>query len=142
MQEQPIPAEILATVSSFLRNTAVPRLDGHASFMARVAANAVDLVRRDLELRPASDDAESQRLGGLLGHGGSLEALNAELAERIRDDRIGVDSPELLEHLWQTTLAKVAIDQPNYASYRAALQWTDVASSSTAAANGDEESTA
>jgi hypothetical protein len=24
----------------------------------------------------------------------------------------------LAEHLWQTTLAKLAVDQPNYAAYR------------------------
>ena len=121
MQEEPGPAEILQTVATFLRETAMPQLSGHAAFTARVAANAVDLVRRDIELRGLSDAAERERLVSLLGHDGPLDALNGELAAAIRDDRIAIDSPQLRSHLWQTTLEKLAIDQPTYASYRAAL---------------------
>jgi hypothetical protein len=29
-----------------------------------------------------------------------------------------VSTPGLTEHVWQTTMDKLAIDQPNYASYR------------------------
>lgn len=117
-----MPAEILATVVAFLRDTAVPQLEGHASFTARVAANAVELVQRELELRGASDAAEKQRLTALLGHDGSLADLNDELAAAIRDDSIDGEAPEVVRHLWQTTLEKLAIDQPRYASYRAALE--------------------
>jgi len=122
MQEQPGPAEILRTVATYLRETAMPQLTGHAAFTARVAANAVDLVCRDLEQRQDSDRAERDRLIGLLGHDGPLADLNAELAAAIRDDRVATDSPDLLRHLWRTTLDKLAIDQPAYASYRAALE--------------------
>lgn len=122
MQEQPTPAEILETVAAYLRDVAMPQLQGHAAFTARVAANAVDLVRRDIELRADADTAERERLISLLGHDGTLEALNAELAAAVRNDRIDNESPELLGHLWQTTLDKLAIDQPRYASYRAALK--------------------
>lgn len=121
MQEQPTPAEILATVATFLRDTAVPQLSGHASFTARVAANAVDLVRRELELRDTSNREEQARLEALLGHAGTLDELNAELAAAIRSDRMATDRADLLDHLWRTTLDKLAIDQPSYASYRAAL---------------------
>ncbi|HPU14715.1 MAG TPA: DUF6285 domain-containing protein [Polymorphobacter sp.] len=121
MAEQPTVDEILATVARFLRDTAVPQLAGHAGFHARVAANAIDLVRRELELRPALDHEAHARLTGLLGHDGPLDALDAELCARIADDGIAIDDPALLDHLWRTTLGKLAVDQPGYASYRAAL---------------------
>jgi hypothetical protein len=121
MTEEPTPAEILVTVATFLRETAVPQLAGHASFTARVAANAVDLVRREIEMRPVSDQQELGRLEALLGRPGTLDELNAELAQAIRSDRLATDAPALLDHLWKTTLEKLAIDQPSYASYRAAL---------------------
>lgn len=121
MGEQPTPAEILATVATFLRETAVPQLAGHASFTARVAANAVDLVRREIELRSSFDVQEQERLEALLGRSGTLDDLNAELAEAIRSDHIQTDTPALLDHLWRTTMDKLAIDQPSYASYRAVL---------------------
>lgn len=127
MQEQPTPSEILATVATFLRDVAMPQLQGHASFTARVAMNAVELVRREIELRPAADDRELARLAALLGQDGSLEALNGELASQIRDGRIDIHSTALLDHLWQTTMDKLAIDQPGYASYRDALKGSGAA---------------
>lgn len=122
MQDEPTPAEILASVAAFLREALLPLLPSHAAFQARVAANAVDLVRRQIELAPATDAAERERLRRLLGHDGSLEALNRELSHRIASGAIGPETPELLEHLWQTTLAKLAVDQPGYASYRRARE--------------------
>lgn len=121
MQQEPTPSEILDTVARFLRDVAMPQLQGHASFTARVAANAVDLVRRELELRGASDEREQARLEALLGERGALEVLNATLAKAICDGAIDIDRADLLDHLWQTTMDQVAIDQPSYASYRAAL---------------------
>lgn len=121
MPEQPTVDEILATVAGFLRETAVPQLPGHAGFHARVAANAIDLVRRELALRPSLDAGEHDRLRTLLRHDGSLETLTGKLCDAIASGNLAIDDPALLDHLWQTTMGKLAIDQPAYASYRAAL---------------------
>ncbi|HYD44102.1 MAG TPA: DUF6285 domain-containing protein, partial [Phenylobacterium sp.] len=83
MQDQPNPAELLPPILAFLRADVMPKLSGRDLYQLRVAINALDLVRRQLELAPASDAAELSRLTALLGHEGTLEALNAELAERI-----------------------------------------------------------
>ena len=118
MQDSPTIAELLEATSAFLRDVAVPQLSGHASFHARVAANALDVVKRELELRPAAERDEHTRLKTLLRTDGSLEELNSLLSRRIADGELGLQTPGLAEHLWATTLAKVAIDQPTYASYR------------------------
>ena len=118
MQDPPTITELLAATAAFLREVAVPQLAGHASFHARVAANALDIVKREIELRPAAERDEHARLRALLHVDGSTEELNALLSRRIATGELDLQTPGLAEHLWATTLAKVAIDQPTYASYR------------------------
>ena len=121
MQDRPDARELLEAVRGFVLNDALPALEGRARLHARVAANALALVQRELELAPASDAAERARLEGLLGRQGSLAELNAELARRIRTGELGAERPELLAHLWSTALEKLAVDNPEYSGYRRAL---------------------
>lgn len=118
--DQPSMLELVNAVRNFLETKAMPELKGHTAFHARVAANALGIVARELELGPRADKAEMSRLIALLGHGGELAVLNRELCEAIRSGKIDIASPELREHLEKTTLDKVAIDQPNYSGYRIA----------------------
>ena len=64
------------------------------------------------------DAAEIERLSKLLGTSGSLDDLNRLLSARIASGEMGFQTPGLTEHVWQTTMDKLAIDQPNYASYK------------------------
>ncbi|MCY1393988.1 hypothetical protein D9M71_88980 [compost metagenome] len=118
MQDLPKATELLQAVAEFLRQQAMPALSGQTAFHARVAANVLDIVRRELELAPRQEAEERQRLGELLGEDADLETLNRRLCQRIDAGELDLDSPGLFEHLWLTTLAKVAIDQPNYVTYR------------------------
>lgn len=119
MQDAPDPTEILTAVTTLLRETIMPLLSGHPNYQVRVAANALDLVSRQIRLQPASDSAEHTRLVELLGQDRNLETLNRALCEAIERRALALDSPGLAPHLWATTLAKLAIDQPSYARYQA-----------------------
>jgi len=121
MQDQPAPAEILAAVAVFLKTVTGPELAPHTAFQLRVAANALELAGRDMTLSPEQDAAELARLTALLGRDGDLLELNTELARRIETGEADLTTPGVTEHLWDTTLAKLAVDQPNYSGYRAAL---------------------
>jgi hypothetical protein len=121
MQDRPNADELLEAVAGFLREQAMPALPGQLGFHARVAANVVDLVRRQVALAPAAEAAEQTRLRALLGTDGSLAELNAALCRAIADGRIGLHTPGLAEHLWRVALDKLAVDQPGYASVRRAL---------------------
>ena len=122
MLDQPHGADILAAVSRLLRDTLMPRLPPDAVFQARVAANALDLVAREIKFGEIVEREALQRLQTLLNREGSLHELENELSMRIRNGELNLQSPGVAEHLWQTTLAKMKIDQPNYASYRRELQ--------------------
>ena len=52
---------------------------------------------------------------------GTLIELNRALADRIARGEVDLQTPGLSEHLWQTTMDKLAVDQPNYASYKREL---------------------
>jgi hypothetical protein len=122
MQDEPRAAEILPALAKFLRETVTTDHSAHTMFQARVAANACDLAAREAQLAPASDAAELERLTALLGRTGSLAELNAELAARLHDGTLSLETPDLKAHLWATSMAKLAVDQPGYASYRRALK--------------------
>jgi hypothetical protein len=118
MQDRPDPVDLVRTVAAALRERLLPQLTGSAAFEARVAANALELVVRQLERSAAADAAEWSRLQALLGATGSLAELNALLCARIADGSLAADNPAMLAHLWATTLEKLAVDQPTYAAYR------------------------
>jgi hypothetical protein len=122
MQDEPTPTELIKAVADFLRNELTPAIGGHSAFKLRVAINALDLVTRQLMLESSSDAAESERLSQLLGRQGSLEDQNRVLAGKIAAGEADLQTPGLAEHLWQTTMAKLAVDQPNYAAYRRELE--------------------
>ena len=121
MQDEPTPTELINAVADFLRNDIAPMISGHNAFNLRVAINALDLVTRQLALESRSDAAEAARLTQLLGMQGSLTELNRTLADRIAKGELDLQTPGLSDHLWQTTMDKLAVDQPNYASYKREL---------------------
>ena len=122
MQDEPTAAEILPAVARFLRETVTTDQSAHTMFQARVAANAVDLAAREAALAPTFDAEEKARLVKLLGEDGDLLTLNRKLADQIADGTLTLDTPGLKAHLWATSLAKLAVDQPAYASYRRAVK--------------------
>jgi hypothetical protein len=121
MQDEPTPTELIEAVADFLRTEIVPVIKGHNAFKLRVGINALDLVTRQLALEGPGDAAEAARLKALLGIDGSVMELNRALAERIAKGEVDLSTPGLKEHLWRTTMDKLAVDQPNYASYKREL---------------------
>lgn len=110
----------------------MPALDGTRQFHARVAANVLAIVGRELA---SGDDllrAEQRRLRELLDvaddrdeTGGtslleSVRALNARVADRIRngDADDGPWRSAVLAHLRTTAAERLAIANPKYAAPR------------------------
>ena len=125
MQSYPTSTELLTAVREFLTGVAMPELSGRSSFHARVAANVLGIVQRELELGAAADERELDRLRALLERDGTVESLNDELCDRIRSGELSADDVSLTDHLWSTTLDKLAIDQPSYAAYKKAIESED-----------------
>ncbi|CAN5362241.1 DUF6285 domain-containing protein [soil metagenome] len=121
MQDLPETRDILQAVAAWIRDEALPQLPSHAAFQARVAANALDLVRRELCRPEAVHIDEVARLERLTGQTGSISVMTETLSARLRDGSFNIETPGLIDHLWATTLDKMAVDQPAYAAYQRAL---------------------
>ena len=121
MQDEPTPTELIKAVADFLRTEIAPAIKGHNAFKLRVGINALNLVTRQLAQEGSNDASEATRLKALLGIDGSVMELNRALAEKIASGEVDLNTPGLKDHLWQTTMDKLAVDQPNYASYKREL---------------------
>ena len=67
MQDRPTIDELLAAVEYFLDTEIVPNVPGARGFHGRVAANAIRIVRRELEREDEALAAEWAGLDSLLG---------------------------------------------------------------------------
>jgi Domain of unknown function (DUF6285) len=126
MQDRPTYAELLDAVQSFLETDVVPALEGPKKFHARVAANVLAIVRREVEQEEKHWRAEWERLDALLGrevapagHGALRERLHARtaaLAERIRrgDADAGSWRAAVLAHVRQTVTEKLEVANPKF----------------------------
>lgn len=129
MQDRPDPIELLEAVAAFLREQVVPASDGALAFHARVAANALDIARREL-LADADAQASAAELASLRTlldddtADADIALLQRRLCQRIADGDIDLATPGLAAHLWRITRAKLAVDQPGYGTYRRSLAGT------------------
>ncbi len=113
--------ELVRGVRDHLRGEVMEAAQGRPRFLARVAANALDIVLRELETGPELRRREHQRLRELFGSDDALEPLRRRLVEGLRDGRMPLDRPGLAQHLRATVVGQVAIDQPGYSGLRTAL---------------------
>jgi len=113
--------ELVESVRGFLRFEVVPAMDGRTGFLARVAANSLDIVGREMEHGAEARRLEADRLRNLLGVDGTLGELRLLLAEGLRYGTIPMDADGLVEHLRNTVVNQVLIDQPTYPGCIAAL---------------------
>ncbi len=114
MIEHPKAEELVEAVARFLDGVR-PQLNPRDAFLARVAANALGAVRRELQHGPAAEAAASERLTALLGREGTLAELNADLCARLRTGEMDAATPGLLAALRANAADQIAIDQPTYA---------------------------
>ncbi len=98
----PQAAVLLAAVRAFLEE-ARAALDGRMAFHARIAANVLAIVERELTAPDAADP---------LAPWGGAGAVCAGL----RDGRLDPEDRALLAAMREDVLAKLAIDNPRYAT--------------------------
>jgi len=102
MPATPTNAELVEAVEAFLRGVEA-KLTGREAFHAKVAANVLAIVARDLRQDP--DAAEAAALGDV-----------AALCARLRSGEAGPDTPGLLDALIAATVARLAVDNPKYST--------------------------
>ena len=124
MQDRPTCDELLAAVERFLDTEIVPNMPGSRGFHARVAANVIRIVRRELESQEEQLAAEWAGLDRLLGEQEppagqralteTLRARNDDLCKRIRAGEAdsGDYSDAVFAHVRGTVRAKLSVSDP------------------------------
>lgn len=108
----PDTATLLQATADYLERELLPTLQDYPRFQTRVSVNLLRLVERELRLAPAQQQAEHTRLRALTGRDGSLDALNATLADHILVGDITLTDGKLLQHLRQTLRETLLIHNP------------------------------
>ena len=119
MQQPPTAAELLSAVVEVLTDDVVPALTGPVQHNARVAANLVAIVERELRLGGDAATRERAAIAALLGDRTSdlatsdlvtsdLAMLRARLAAELRSGMADDETTD--EIVWRTLMAAVRDD--------------------------------
>lgn len=106
---RPTAAELIAAVADFLDDD-VRAIGGQVGFHARVAANVLRIVERELL------DDTGQLVSGRLGSLGYAD--ERALAQGIRDGQLDGRPDEVMECLRSLVRHRLSIDHPGYAAER------------------------
>ncbi|MGI9344958.1 MAG: phosphotransferase family protein, partial [Gammaproteobacteria bacterium] len=114
--------ELLTALSTWVQQSVVPLSKNYDLFQARVAGNALSIVRRQMLWGPVFEQRKQQRRQQLaLGSG----AEHAHLCAAIQRGQLDWQTPALVDHLRLDLLERLAIEQPKYAGFAAAVaKWT------------------
>ncbi|KGI67492.1 DUF6285 domain-containing protein [Mycolicibacterium rufum] len=110
MNTRPTAAELVAAVADFLDDEVRAACDGQVGFHARVAANVLRIVER--ELLDETGDSVQEAIAGL---GFTDEAA---LARAIRDGALDDRPDDVLSCLRVLVGHRLSIDHPGYGEHR------------------------
>jgi hypothetical protein len=128
MQDRPTIDELLAAVEHFLDTEIVPNVPGARGFHGRVAANAIRIVRRELEREDEQLAAEWAGLDAILGPSERPEdrkALRTALRDRNealcslirnRDAADGELAAQVRDHVRNVVRDKLRVSDPELLS--------------------------
>jgi len=127
MQDRPTSIELLEAAADFVDREIVPAIEGARQFQARVVANVMRIVAREIQQEDPAARIEVKALARLLGrdapHLHSLDdlrkasaSMGEELSARIRagDADSGSWRAEVLSVVRQSVEDKLRIANPRY----------------------------
>jgi len=118
----PTVIELIQTVSRFLSDEVQAQLTGSTVYNNKIAINVLNIIERELLLSQTLNDAEHQRLKLLLEQDLPRESLNERLIAKISKGELDSQSTALMDHLYESALGKLSIDNPRYARYKKVVE--------------------
>jgi hypothetical protein len=113
MAGHPSARDLVGAVREFIAGLG---LEGRDAFHAKVAANALAIVERELEQGP--DAAEVAALASISrGEGGEVTDLRSAICAALRDGTFTPATPGLLDALITANLPRLAVDNPRYSTF-------------------------
>ncbi len=107
--DRPTAAELVDAVRELLTDEVLDAVDGRLRFQVRVAANALAMVGREIDLGPAQAEAHAARLATL------GMADDAALVAAIRSGAMDDRWDEVTAVVRAAVIDKLAVSNPTYA---------------------------
>ena len=116
--DRPSSVELLKAVSFFLDEKIKKEVPPHLAFKLRIVENVLNIVCREIELGDALSEEVINDLKKLI----NSDIANLEdLATLIREQKINLEDQELQNILVKLSKNKIAVDNPNYSTYKKLL---------------------
>jgi len=120
-EDMPRVDELVLSVRDFLRQEVMSQLQGRNQFLARVAGNSLDIALRDMATGTEHRRREHDRLKDYFKSQDPLTVLRRRLVKALRNGEISINDERIKEHLRQTVVNQIAIDQPKYSGFLKAI---------------------
>jgi len=116
--DRPSSVELLKAVSFFLDKKIKQEVPPHLAFKLRIVENVLNIVCREIEQGDALSEEVINDLKKLIN---SDIATLEDLANLIKEQKIDLEDQDLQNILVKLSKNKIAVDNPNYSTYKKLL---------------------
>ena len=116
--DRPSSVELLKAVSFFLDEKIKKEVPAHLAFKLRIVENVLNIVCREIEL---GDTLSEEVISDLKKVMNSDIASLEDLAILIKEQKIDLEDQGLQTILVKLSKNKIAVDNPNYSTYKKLL---------------------
>ena len=118
--DKPNSVDLLEAVSHFLDTKIKSEVPAHLAFKLRIVENVLNIVIREIEKGEELSDEVMNQLRNLIeSDTPSIETL----AFLIKDKKIDLNDQDLHDLLVTLSKNKIAVDNPNYSTFKKLIKW-------------------
>lgn len=113
--DRPTSSELIKAVIDFLETKIKHELPAHLAFKIRITNNVLGMVQREIDQGEQLSEEVIEVMSNLIN---SDEATTKNLSDLIKNGDLDLTDNKLKELLVLLSKNKIAIDNPNYSTYK------------------------
>ncbi len=113
--DRPTSSELIKAVIDFLETKIKQELPAHLAFKIRITNNVLGMVQREIDQGEQLSEEVIEVMSNLIN---SDEATTKKLSDLIKNGDLDLTDIKLKELLVLLSKNKIAIDNPNYSTYK------------------------
>ena len=118
--DRPTSSELIKAVMDFLDTKIKDELPPHLAFKLRITNNVLGMVQREIDQGETLQQEVYDAMQSLMH---SDELTTKKLSELIKDGKIDLKDEDLKDLLTILSKNKIAVDNPNYSTYKKLIKW-------------------
>ncbi len=118
--DRPTSSELIKAVMDFLDTKIKDELPPHLAFKLRITNNVLGMVQREIDQGETLQQEVYDAMQSLMH---SDELTTKKLSELIKDGKIDLKDEALKDLLAILSKNKIAVDNPNYSTYKKLIKW-------------------